>query len=155
MQHAGMRAGGDLAEQGRLRIGGSECLRGGPVVRIGQQIVRQMEGERRLADADGTGKDQRMRQLAGAIGSGQHGSRLFVAKQMRVFGRLRHFVERVVLFGGKAFEHQASALARLPLAACASRAANTASVTAFSTVSGGCAASISRQRSGSLAAMAR
>ncbi len=48
-----------------------------------QEMVGEVEGERRLADAERPRKQQRVRQLAGAIGRGQHRGRRAVAEEMQ------------------------------------------------------------------------
>jgi hypothetical protein len=119
----------------RLRVWMRELFGRAAIVGMTQQMIGEVKGQCRLADAYRAGEDKGMRQLARAIGRGQHRGRLFMAEQARVFGRLGNAVERVVLFGGDPFEHQASALARLPAVARASRAAKTASVIWCSTSS--------------------
>ncbi len=118
-------------------------------------MVRQVEGQRRLADADRPGEDQRMRQLSRSIGGGKHLGRLPVPDQTGRFGRFGHAVQRIVLFRRDAFEDHTGAACLLRAGALASRATNTAAVTTCSTVSGSADASMTMQRSGSAAAIAR
>src|SRR3954466_5812570 len=114
-----------------------------------QKMVRQMKGECRLADAVRSGKDQRMRQLAGPVCGGQHRRDLGMADQPWCFRRLRHAVQRVVLLRGDAFEDHAGAACFLGAGIRSSSAANTAAVTTCSTVSGSAEASMTMQRCGS------
>src|SRR5688572_32654626 len=66
-------------------------------------LFRSVERQRRLADAERTGKEQRMRQLAGVIGRRQHRRRLAMTEEIRVFGGLWNAVERVD--AGRSEEH--------------------------------------------------
>src|SRR4051794_34366353 len=110
-----------------------------------QQMVRQVKGKRRLADADRPGKDQRMRQFSRAIGGSEHRGRLLMADQAQRLGRLRYTVQCVVLLGSDAFEDHAGAACRLRAGALASSAANTTAVMTSSTAAGGADASITMQ----------
>jgi hypothetical protein len=61
MQHRWMRPDGDLAKERRVGIGHGQFGRSILVPREFQQVIGQMEGERRLADAERAGEEQRMR----------------------------------------------------------------------------------------------
>ena len=155
MQHRGVRADGDLAKQGRCRIRRREFGRRVAICREFQQMISQVESKRSLADAGRAGKQQCVRQLAGAIGRSQHRSCLPVADQARVLRRLGNAVQRVMLLGCDPFEHHASCVRSREAWERASSAAKTVAVTTFSTASASAEASMTTQRSGSFSAMAR
>ena len=84
---------------------GSSCA--GAARRPGccEQMMRQVEGQRRLADAARSGRNQRVRQLAGAIGARPAALRQRHGRTAAaVLGRLGHAVERVVLLRCDALE---------------------------------------------------
>ncbi len=108
VQHGRMRSLRNLAEQRRSWFTWRKSRRRLARHGIGQQVLREMEREGRLADAGWSGQQQRMMQLAGAVRGRNLHHRFVVTDKQRVLGGLCNARDRVELFGGETLEAHAA-----------------------------------------------